>query len=288
MKNYLLIFATILSMQNINAQCVADAGSDQHRCNSSMSVQLGGAPTASFGTPPYSYTWSINPISFGAITLPNLYASNILDDTTSANPTLTYLNIEDSVKFYLKVTDALNCTSFDTCTITTSNFGIHLGQFVYNITRGDSVFLNQGANVFGGVGSTFLWSPTHGLSDSTLYSGFWAKPEYDIAYQVTVTDSNGCVTTGGAYYIINVFSVGVQETKKQTLKIYPNPTNDLAIIEGLDASHIHELSLFDVTGRRIMQTIGISQIDLSALPAGVYFLEVSQTNGTSKHKIVKR
>lgn len=288
MKKYLLIFALLLSIQELYAQCVADAGSNQHRCDSELSVQLGGAPTAAFGTPPYTYSWSIDPFYIGAIGFPYMYASNFLNDTTLANPSLAYLNLGDTMQFYLKVTDALNCISYDTTTITTSNFSFHLAQYLYNITLGDSVFLNQGANISGGVGSSYSWSPTHGLSDSTLQSGFWAKPDYDIAYSATVTDPFGCVRSGGAFYFINVFNVGVAERENQPLKIYPNPTKDLLLIETLDASQISELNLFDVTGKRILQTIGVSQLDLRTLPAGIYFLEVPQTNGISRYKIVKQ
>ncbi len=133
MKNIILLIIFILCVPFVNAQCISDAGTDPHRCSADSTIQLGGSPTAGGGTPPYTYAWSIDPIPFIPPTIPYLYASHLLDDTTIANPTLIYNSVGDSVTFYLRVTDSAGCVSFDTCRLTTSNFGVHLIYWEYHI-----------------------------------------------------------------------------------------------------------------------------------------------------------
>lgn len=79
-------------------QLVADAGPDDVVCDGD-SIQLGGAPTASGGTMAYTYTWS---------------GTNLINNTV-ANPVALPTTTGD---YIVTVTDARNCTAFDTISIT--------------------------------------------------------------------------------------------------------------------------------------------------------------------------
>lgn len=78
----------------------ADAGPDQSICNGS-SVMLGGSPSGSGGTAPYSYVWTPNA---------SLNASNV------ANPLATPVA---NTSYVLTVTDADGCTALDTVEVDT-------------------------------------------------------------------------------------------------------------------------------------------------------------------------
>lgn len=295
MKIILFVVIYLTCTQTLHAQCIANAGTNIHICSPDSSAQLGGNPTAFGGVPPYVYEWWIDPIPTSSQTIPYLFASNILDDTTSANPTLIYTGslINDSISFYLKITDSLGCESMDTIKLTKTHFGINLLSFSYWINQGDSVYLDQGANISGGWGNTFYsWSPTHGLSDSTVLSGFWAKPDSSIAYSATVTDSKGCQKTGSPFYFIYVNPVGIDDinTDNQSIIFYPNPTTDIVFINMHESIGIKEIKVLSLNGQEmISQNKNTKQISLKNIPNGVYIIEIHTSHSELiRHKIVKK
>ncbi|HBH05174.1 MAG TPA: hypothetical protein DDX92_01050 [Flavobacteriales bacterium] len=153
-----------MSSLRSNAQVTAEAGNSFHSCPgdaNSDSVMIGGMPTASGGFAPYTYEWSIEPIELG---FPGsglfFYASDILTDSTIANPLIIDRFASDTIAFFLKVTDSNGSTSLDSCIVTFSNFGITLKSYVYIINAGDSVWMDMGVNIGGGLPpETFLWQP---------------------------------------------------------------------------------------------------------------------------------
>jgi photosystem II stability/assembly factor-like uncharacterized protein len=77
-----------------------------------------------------------------------------------------------------------------------------------------------------------------------------------------------------------------QNQKSQNVKSFPNPANDLVYFEGLTAN---EIQLFNVNGELVMSkkfisSNGYSQLNISELPAGVYFFD---SNGQSG-RIIKK
>lgn len=66
-----------------------------------------------------------------------------------------------------------------------------------------------------------------------------------------------------------VFGPGdnVIEISSETLSVYPNPTTDVLNIEGVDNEMI---SIYDATGRLVLQQIYNENLDVSTLAKGVY------------------
>ncbi len=82
-------------------------------------------------------------------------------------------------------------------------------------------------------------------------------------------------------------SVGIPEEQK--LKIYPNPADDLIIIEG--TAVIERIDLFDAKGRMIVGVEKHSEnttIDVSNLSEGIYYIHILQQDQTTVRKIVKQ
>jgi hypothetical protein len=288
------IFTTLMLLmltQLTVAQCQANAGGNIHVCKGmyTTTATLGGTPTASGGTPSYTYCWSTNSMGF--------LASTLLNDTTLANPTLT-ANIAVPVNFYLKVTDALGCVSYDTCKVTFSQFTYGLGYAtVYidqnMINNGDSITINL-MTVSGSSYTpyTYSWSPAYGLGTTTLATWFQALPAVSTVYSVTVTDNKGCKSKPTAVYYVFVcpagqvvdafgFSCvpgGIHETSvnKINLSVYPNPASNKATIE-LPQSGIYAIKLSNLLGSACQEISSAgekSEIDLSQLNKGIYFLQV--------------
>lgn len=228
------MFSIILSLicfLNVNAQLVTNAGIDIHSCDmdtNANAILIGGSPTAANGTLPYTYSWSIAPLELG---FPGsglyLSASDILNDTTVANPILIERYAASSIDFFLKVTDATGIISYDTCKVSFSNFMQHLMNYSWVINSGDSAFIDVGSNVGGGVGTlSYLWQPSNSLSDSTLEIGFWARPSTTTNYFVTATDSMGCSMTGAPFCSVNVNPLNIDNIEdRNMLNVFPNPTH---------------------------------------------------------------
>jgi hypothetical protein len=70
-----------------------------------------------------------------------------------------------------------------------------------------------------------------------------------------------------------------------TFVVWPNPTNGIVHIE---ADEIQKVEVYNLVGQRIMSTEKTETIDLNNLEKGVYFLIVSNKNGTkSVGKVIK-
>ncbi len=93
----------------------ADAGTDT-TIKEGTAIQIGGSPTATYGYGNYSYAWS---------------PSDNLSDATSSNPVAS---VQNSTVYYVTVTDAMECTSVDSITVTVTDVTDLLKQIVdYNI-----------------------------------------------------------------------------------------------------------------------------------------------------------
>jgi hypothetical protein len=107
-------------------------------------------------------------------------------------------------------------------------------------------------------------------------------------YSVKVSTKEGCTTESDAFAIGNV---GVNQTTTQLgFRIYPNPSNGILNVE-LDEQSVKEtnIKVFDAIGKLVYETsvnTFLSQIDLSKLADGTYYVRLSQEGKTSIKPIV--
>jgi len=164
-------------------EIVLDAGTNQNICNPANggSITLGGAPTASGGTAPFTYLWTANPPDASLI------------DPTSANPVVSPLV---NTTYTLVVTDANLCT--ETASVEIGVLGeiiVEAGnnEQICHPANGGSIQLNGSAT--GGDGNyTYSWEPIESLDDPTIPNPI-ASPTVTTTYTLTVTDGFGCSST---------------------------------------------------------------------------------------------
>ena len=65
---------------------------------------------------------------------------------------------------------------------------------------------------------------------------------------------------------------GVNESTKTTLTVYPSPASDVLNLEGI---HDEMVSVYDVTGRLVMQAFYKDQLPIERLESGVYMVSTS-------------
>ena len=79
-----------------------------------------------------------------------------------------------------------------------------------------------------------------------------------------------------------------------TLSVYPNPTDDILFIELRGGAEIANIALYDLQGRIVTgvcntpQQGGTATINVKSIPAGVYILRVTDTDGKEYHRKIVR
>lgn len=108
------------------------------------------------------------------------------------------------------------------------------------------------------------------------------REEDDLIY-LDITNVEGSVATFSNVTLSNT------NFEKVELSIYPNPTSNLLHIE-TSQTDISRVEIFDVQGKRVMQVsaTNLSEIDVSQLINGMYFLKVSTSDGELTRKFVKK
>lgn len=113
------------------------------------------------------------------------------------------------------------------------------------------------------------------------YEYFDASPIGTYYYQVTALYDDDCESDPALsesdpdlnYVLINI--TNVVENSNGRMAIYPNPTHDVLILESPDAMGY---SIINLTGRKVKEGLvknaSETTIDVSDLPAGMYFIKV--------------
>ncbi|WP_170254780.1 DUF11 domain-containing protein, partial [Phaeodactylibacter luteus] len=152
-----------------------DAGGVFYTCPSSP-VTLGGAPTASGGTGPYTYTWDM---------------AGALNDPAIANPVAT---VAGQTIFTLEVIDNAGCRKIDQAVVIP--YEADAGADVQLCAGGPGAQI--GTTPPQGLAATYSWSPATGLSDANIAQPI-ATPGATTTYTLSVTYTNAdglaCTTT---------------------------------------------------------------------------------------------
>ncbi|MEX1132299.1 MAG: FG-GAP-like repeat-containing protein, partial [Flavobacteriales bacterium] len=96
-------------------------------------------------------------------------------------------------------------------------------------------------------------------------------------YLVQVSDAQGCLFEEN---VVILGSTGVGEQQTNDLRIYPNPTRDVLYVGS--SERFSTVEVFDAGGRSVLQQglgAGLASIDVSALAAGPYILELRSAEG---------
>jgi hypothetical protein len=151
----------------------------------------------------------------------------------------------------------------------TGDFGGSTGVGTATATGGSGVY-------------TYEWIDTS--------SGEIADPDglEDGVYNVTVTDSNGCIDDGNVY-VDDTY--GLNDLDPLPFTLGPNPTSRFVNIYSSSVVNFESVEVHDSMGRRVLVT-GIEAgnygivLDLGDLQAGVYSISISGYGGTSVRQIV--
>ena len=81
-------------------------------------------------------------------------------------------------------------------------------------------------------------------------------------------------------------TLSIEETVRNPITIFPNPTNAILNIKGID---IKQAKLYDALGKKVLDIRDENTLDVSHLDAGVYLIEIITRNGkTTQRRIIKK
>jgi photosystem II stability/assembly factor-like uncharacterized protein len=157
---------------------------------------------------------------------------------------------------------------------------------------GNSIFfINENT---GYIASTYyILGTINGGIDWTIQ--YYSEPSISLNSIFFVDENTGYVVGDGGTVLktTNGGAVGLNEkgVVSQLLKIYPNPTIDKITISSPSITGNTQLSIFTVSGEKVLErqlTDNETQIDISALPRGVYFVRVQDEKWIEVGKIIKQ
>ncbi|NUY80650.1 T9SS type A sorting domain-containing protein [Flavobacterium sp. MAH-1] len=137
------------------------------------------------------------------------------------------------------------------------------------------------------VGSQLRWRfenillqpSVEGSSVGHGYITFKVKPNPGYAVGDVISNTAHIYFDFNPAIVTNTFTstfvsqLQVDEFKQQTLVVYPNPVDDYVTFSFNDNSDIETIIIYDVTGKRLLQTSN-NTIDLSSAAPGLYFADV--------------
>jgi hypothetical protein len=134
-------------------------------------------------------------------------------------------------------------------------------------------------------GINFSSFSTVPAKNTTLTNSYNAKDMQPFAsnnfYRLKITDINGSYKYSDKIKI--VFD------KPPLITVFPNPAQDFVILKGI--SEYRYARIIDMAGASQKQqliTNGIVQLDITAMPAGVFFIELSGNNKSTRIKLLKQ
>lgn len=164
------------------------------------------------------------------------------------------------------------CDSVVNIVINIESPGVNIVQIANNL---------QVASGFTAYEWSFENTVIEGANSNTL------QPNLDGEYAVKVTDSNGCIEVATFNYVrTNLTDNNLQEY----IKIYPNPSQGVFMVEFINNIEPFNISVFDVSGRIIENTMvneSNYELNLTNQATGIYFINISNNNYNFVDKLVK-
>lgn len=98
------------------------------------------------------------------------------------------------------------------------------------------------------------------------------------------TDYFSGIAAGMDSFSFSTLSTNTFSQLEYSISIYPNPTSEYITITS--SLELTKVELFDLLGKRVLDTAETAQIKVNHLPTGMYVIKVHATNGTLTKKIM--
>jgi len=118
----------------------------------------------------------------------------------------------------------------------------------------------------------------------------WVAEGLNGSYTLLYTDANGCSKFSEVTNIIVIDDIGFDENNAFNVKLYPNPTQGVMNIELMES--VDMLFVLNANGQVLVNmknlNAGITAMDLSDLPDGMYIVQLVKDDSIVNKRIVKQ
>ena len=113
---------------------------------------------------------------------------------------------------------------------------------------------------------------------------------HTISFELSSTKNNDYGMLTPAYFCIDDFNGiapddALEESDIVTIPVYPNPAHAIIFVGANNDSPVQHIELYDITGRKVLTSTD-TEINVSELPKGVYFVTVFIENQKIVEKII--
>ncbi|MDI9339058.1 MAG: T9SS type A sorting domain-containing protein [Sediminibacterium sp.] len=153
---------------------------------------------------------------------------------------------------------------------------------------------NRRPNIMLGMDATpvtqtlsYVWQPSSFLNNSQSANPSVSNATASVIYTVTANTVNGCASTASvSMSVLSCLGFEDKEFSNSGVTIYPNPVTDQLLISS--EKSLSDITVMDGSGK-IVLAIKLNgslkaELNVSDLPAGMYFLELKDTNGMEQVK----
>jgi len=84
---------------------------------------------------------------------------------------------------------------------------------------------------------------------------------------------------------LNCSTAGIEDEHLFAISIYPNPTNNTLFITGNETPTA--VAIYNVLGKEVLSIKNTNNINVQALPSGVYMIRISDGVGQTNRKFIK-
>ena len=181
--------------------------------------------------------------------------------------------------------------SWDVSSVTNMSFMFYGGATLFNqdigswdvssVTDMSNMFNASGIstdnydNILNGWSQQVLQSDVQfGAAGINYCNGADARQSIIDTYGWTITDAG-----------LDCATAGLEDQTQLNISIYPNPTNNTLFITGIETPIA--ISIYNVLGKEVLSIKNTNNINVQALPSGVYTIRISDGVGQTNRKFIK-
>ena len=120
------------------------------------------------------------------------------------------------------------------------------------------------------------------INEGEVYEEYGFCESEPGTYTQVLTDENGC----DSLLVLNLtYQVSLNDVEEENnISFYPNPTSSEIIF----TTNIEQIEVMDLTGKRLMIFNHEKQINIEALPSGIYYLRLINDKKVTTKKVIKQ
>ncbi len=160
--------------------------------------------------------------------------------------------------------------------------------FIYRVEAGATTIMLNGAGPFELVLFDIIADPNPTSGEIIFVEN--GDPVYDellyIENYINIAANNLYTHNSPTASSIQFATLGIQEvdTRNYEVSIFPNPASDVINIK--TDLEFTTVELYDILGKRVLQTGPTNQLNISSFKSGVYFIKLHSTKATLTKKVV--